>query len=304
AMRGGLSFSGTEYDYIELENETLGYVAALISISYFGLGFLASKGRTDYGEFSITSEDTFEGYTIHARDKNRIYGFSVDLQEFYSRKRQGKAITERFDLAFGLNLIRNSSNINAEGTETFANSANLGLLVKVLLLQSNAQRLEAAAGATLFNVFNQGREPSYTGEEERIYKRLNLAGGLSATLLNPRFNDGSLPGMFSELASLRLMAGASNEFASDPLILGFGGELGLVDLLFLRTGYHHDDAGNIKGLTYGAGLNLHFRKLINLRYDYAHFPAATGFSAREISSYGINIDILGWINGGKKPPLH
>ncbi|MDZ4181733.1 MAG: hypothetical protein U1B83_02560, partial [Candidatus Cloacimonadaceae bacterium] len=290
----------TDYDYIELENEKLGYEADLMSISYYGLGFLAANGRTDYGEFSFAGEDTFEGYTIHAREKNRIYGLSFDLQEFYSRKRQEKAIPERFDLAFGLNLIRNSSNINAEGTETHANSANLGLLVKVPILQSDTQRLEAAAGATLFNAFNQGRETSYTGEEECIYKRLNLAGGLSASLLNPRFNDGSLPGIFSELASLRLMAGASHEFASDPLILGFGGELGLAELLYIRTGYHHDDAGKISGLTYGAGLNLHFRKLINLRYDYAHFPAAEGFLAKEISSYGINIDIIGWINLGKK----
>ncbi len=69
---------------------------------------------------------------------------------------------------------------------------------------------------------------------------------------------GGLKSRGATLASLRISWEHERSALSidpDP-INKFGGELGIGNVLFIRGGFHHDDAGELKYPTFGAGLSL------------------------------------------------
>ncbi|MDD4309012.1 MAG: hypothetical protein PHO32_01395 [Candidatus Cloacimonetes bacterium] len=313
SLHSGFSYSTSGYDYLHSVDsnltDNLKYNAAFCGITYRGIGFLAPyenqqdefhSTRTDYGVFDIVDEEEFEGSSIHPEDIADIYGVSVNLQDFYRNfASEGRLLPENIDLAIGMNFVHNISTISLDGSSSKTDSANLGILTKAPILNRNSIFIETALGASFYNVFNKAKTNQTGSDETTIYKRANLAWGLSGAWKNKRFNAGGIPGIIENLGTMRVLAGYCDELASEPVIIGFGTELGIADMLFLRTGYHNDEAGKIKGVTYGIGINLHYRNLVGLNYNYSYFPAGSIYKEKVIEGYGLNLDIFGLIELSK-----
>src|SRR5213075_146618 len=69
-----------------------------------------------------------------------------------------------------------------------------------------------------------------------------------------------------------------------------GAELGIANVLFLRSGHYRDLTGDIDGITWGWGLNLPFGKLAGIRYDGALTPQAEGLE--DVERHGVTV----WFN--------
>ena len=306
ALQKGLSLSNNRYAYMKVANfDDLHYSAALSSISSHGFGLLVpyinhkthkTCSYIDYGAFSITDEEVFDGVPFQAYDQMTSYGLSVNLPQVYRLiKPEAQLLPKNADLALGINLIHNSSYIWPEPylERVKAKSADLGLLARIDHIQNSKLRLESAYGLSYFNAFSN--KVIYFAEEQadRIYQRLNLGVSLSCSLKNGAYPAGEgIESIVENLGTARLLAGAIEEFASDPLLLGLGGELGILDTIFMRVGYHDDNAGKISGLTYGLGINLHYRDLISAVYNYSYFPKGSLSEGKSAASYSFSIDLL------------
>jgi len=154
--------------------------------------------------------------------------------------------------------------------------------------------LESAFGVSYFNAFNDSISYLDANKAARIYQRLNLGMSFSVNMENQYYNTGrGISACVDNLYSARLLAGITEEFANDPMLLGLGGELGIFDTAFLRMGYHHDEAGNINGITYGIGINAHYRDLVSAVYNYSFFPGGSFNADKKVSNYSFSVNILG-----------
>lgn len=301
SLRNGIRYSYSSYNFMKLDSDigTLDYKASITAVGYQGIGLLASivpgSGyETNYGEIMTTEEFGNPGPTIELIEKAKVWGLALDLKEFGENFIPAvKLMPESVDLAFGVNYIRNSNTLT--GSTRYANSFDLGLLLRTPLVVSDNLQIEGAVGTSMFNAFNNSQEIVNSNEGETIYRRLNMALGISANLRNPHYKMGQNLGV-ENLGSMRLFSGGCREFASDETSWGIGAELGIADMLFLRVGRHKNEEGLIEGTTYGAGLRLHYRNLIGLRYDFAHFPVVSGFGDKTSNSFGIDLDIIGCFN--------
>ena len=313
ALKKGLSLSNNRYIYMKpganSNFDDLEYSAALSSVSYYGFGLLfpyinhethETGSYVDYGTISFIDEAAFEGITIQAYDRAKTYGLSMNLPRIYKLfKADASLLPYNADLALGVNLIHNSSYIFPEPDvgRVKANSANLGLLARMDHLQDGNLHLESAYGVSYFNAFGSTVNYVKGRQSPTIYQRLNLGMSLSCALENSAYPaDEGIKSIVENFGTARLLAGVIDEFADDPLILGFGGELGLGDTVFMRMGYHNDSAGKISGLSYGLGINLHYRDLISAVYNYSHFPGGNINKNKIANSFSFSVDLLGIIN--------
>jgi len=75
-----------------------------------------------------------------------------------------------------------------------------------------------------------------------------------------------------------------------------GMELGLLDTFFLRQGYYEDKAGGISGGTIGYGINLHYKNLVRLSYNWARIPTALLRDHENSYDLNLNFDLLKMTN--------
>lgn len=304
SLHKGISYSSSNYNFMKLSSDigTLDYKASITAFGYKGIGLVASiipgyTTESNYGETVTTNPQNIPGPTIELIDRANVYGLSIDLKEFSNNFIQNVTILPKgTDLALGLNYIRNSNTLT--GQTRYAHSFDFGVLGTMSLVNRKLFQIEGALGVSMFNVFNNSQDKLLSDGEETIYRRLNIASGISSSTRNPSYRKEQSFGV-QNLSSLRILGGRCLEYASDELSYGFGAELGLCDVLFLRVGKHKNEEGLIEGKTYGAGLRVHYRNLIGIRYDYAHFPVVSGFEDKTSHSFGFDVDLLGFLNPGK-----
>ncbi|MDY0151776.1 MAG: hypothetical protein RBS43_05840 [Candidatus Cloacimonas sp.] len=316
ALKKGLSFSNNSYAFMGAKDsdifDDLEYSSALSSLSYYGLGLLLpfvnyktseNNSYVDYGNFSVADEETFDPILFHAYDQISTYGFSVNLSEAYRLiKSEANLLPYNADLALGMNMIGNCSHITPYPYQekVKANSTNLGLLARIDHINDSNLRLESAYGLSYFNGFNNKVTFVDWGQEDLIYQRLNLGVSASLARKNSAFPVGKgIRSSVENIGTVRLLAGAIDELSDNPLLLGFGGELGLLDTVFFRMGHYDDKDGNISGLTYGLGINLHYREMISAVYNYAYFPGGSVSKGKTANSLSLNVDLLGIINDAR-----
>ncbi len=75
------------------------------------------------------------------------------------------------------------------------------------------------------------------------------------------------------------------------MIHGRGIELGLLDTFFYRNGFYDDSAGYVTGPSTGLGLNLHYKDLISLNFNWAIFAGGELVDHNESFDIGFNVDI-------------
>jgi len=306
ALYERIAWGYTDFVHMKIRSsnhtEKLHYRASLTGIGFRGLGILtslpASYGtETDFGRIPVSDEEGYEISEIYPKDQARVYGLSMDLQKLQALSGADlNPLPYGIDLALGANVISNRRLDYPEGNNHGTSSTDLGLLARMPLNISPPWDQEMALGVSMFNAFDQLRSCTITNTDETIYKRLNLALGVSGRLKNPQYQQPGMMGYMEHQVSYKLLAGACDEFSSDPLIWGCGYEMGVADMFFARFGYQHDKAGEVIGYSYGLGARLHYLDIASVSYDYASFPAHKGFSDKTGMSVGADIDFMGLID--------
>ncbi|HCM15047.1 MAG TPA: hypothetical protein DHW79_03720 [Candidatus Cloacimonas sp.] len=303
----GLSYSVSTLNFLEHdsgeENETLEHDSKLLRIGYRGFGLLLSLDplngdayatETDYGEFVLYDTAGNPLGLFYPRERSGLIGCSIDVNEFAGNfGADGDILPLKMDLALGLNHMNYISQLGWEGHEVKAKSNNLGILAKVPVFQDETWGWEAAAGASLFNAFDQSKPYTNSDGSARIYKRLNTSFSLGGSYKNKGFGGSQFQQILPNIATFRIVAGLTEDFADDPLILSCGMECGLFDVIYGRGGYYHDSSGEIEGFTGGLGVNMHYGNVVGIRGDVALFP--TGYLAKEksIIEIGAYLDLFG-----------
>ncbi|MDD2228454.1 MAG: hypothetical protein PHY48_03475 [Candidatus Cloacimonetes bacterium] len=307
SLHEGFSYSQSAYVFmhdVDTNSDDLEYQAALYSVSYHGIALLlpylypqssSYSSDIDYGEFSFTAD----GYTVshyYISDRSNTYGISLNLFEALRLVKQDQVVLPKnTDLAFGMNIIRNTSDIIPSylPEPAKASSTNLGFLARTKHSLKPDLTLESAVGLSYFNAFSSDINYIDTTSSELIYQRLNMGLSLSLSKDNPYYVTGKGTGAFAKnLYSARLLYGVIDEYADDPMLKGIGSEFGMLDTAFLRLGYHNDEAGNIKGITYGIGINAHYRDYISAVYNYSFFPGGSLKADKKISHYGFSVNFM------------
>ncbi len=309
SLHSGFSFANSHYkfftDHTQDGDKDLKYSAALASVSYKGIGLLApfvhydthkQGSYVDYGTFTITSEENFDNDYIDMHDQVKTYGLSINLPELYRNiEPENSLFPANLDIALGVNYLRNISKISpiSDSILSKANSANLGMLIRMKHTMHSNFQMESAFGVSYSNAMNNTVSYIDMSKKDLIYQCLNVGAAVSGVKKNEYYYKGSgIKAAFENLYSLRLMGGITDEHADDPLVLGVGGELGALDTVFIRMGYHSDDAGKIEGLTYGFGINLHYQDMFSVTYNFAHYPSGVISKDKKIYSYGLSFDLV------------
>lgn len=305
ALHKGISYSNTKYVFLTLYprpnvSEELNYKSSMISASFYGIGLLfptnlsnSGKASThiDYGEQQFT-DGSFEAQIVNQYDQSNSYGFSINLPEVYRQLNPNAgSIGDMVDLSIGFSHQLHESNILNRRIE--ANSTNWGYLLKLKHSYRPDLKLEAALGGSNFNALKDEIDFELGTAPVRIYQRSNIGVAFSVIKANPHYAiDNSIKSSFANLFSARILTGRIREYARPIFITGMGGELGLLDTAFLRVGYHNDEEGKIKGVTYGIGINAHYRDLVSITYNYSFFPGGITKEDKEITNYGLSVNVM------------
>ena len=84
----------------------------------------------------------------------------------------------------------------------------------------------------------------------------------------------------SDLIELLVVTDGNFSLVEDKLepIYNGGAEIKYADFIAFRMGRIHDEAGQVKAWTFGAGLNLTIPGLGNLPFDMAYIPSSEGLA--------------------------
>jgi hypothetical protein len=310
ALHKGISYSSTKYVFMTLYprpdvSEELAYRSSMMSAAYYGIGLLfptnlSNSGRAsthiDYGEQQFT-DGSFEVQNANLYDQSDSYGLSINLPEVYERLNpKAGSIANMVDFSVGISHQLHESNLLNRKID--ANSTNWGYLLKLKHTYRPNLKLEAALGGSSFNALKDEIDFGLGTSPVRIYQRSSMGVALSFMKTNPHYaKDSSITSSFANLYSARILCGNIREYARPKYIAGLGGELGIFDTAFLRVGYHNDEEGNIKGLTYGIGINAHFRDLVSITYNYSFFTGGILNEDKEITNYGLSVNVMQILRG-------
>ncbi len=313
SLHTGLSYSNTCYDFMKLkypgDEKESAYYASMMSLSYKGFGFLFPSVtnvhtwgiNADYGSIAFVDENGYEiGITKQLKEFMYPLGISVNFADLYRIIHNDNTFSNnKLDLCLGMNYILNFSSIDFGysypaniGEEYDADCVDSGALLKYSFPLTDKIHLESVAGFSMFNAYGDGIKYS-SGQQHKIYKRINTGIACSASLKNPNYlKENELTDNFENIGCLRLLAGMNDDRTQSPNIYGIGTELGFLDTIFLRSGYHKDKGGNIEGLTYGIGLDLHYRNLVSLNGNYSSFLGGSQCKDKNIYSFGCNLNVF------------
>jgi len=92
--------------------------------------------------------------------------------------------------------------------------------------------------------------------------------------------------------SFRLMSSLEGGRTFRGNIYGNGLEFGLIDTLYLRVGRYDDVEGDVRGFSFGFGVNLKIKELVSLSCNYAGFPGGGLQRLQTSMDFGLHLDIM------------
>jgi hypothetical protein len=181
--------------------------------------------------------------------------------EFAVTLSYGTSLTSR--LKWGLNGKYINSRLSTQGAGkevgqgiASAFALDMGILYRI------TERMQFGAAVT-----NLGPDISYIDKAQSDPLPRNLGVGLSYRILNSTYNRLIVQGELNKLlVNLDHGIGREMEYA----IRHIGAEYVYANLISLRAGYKYDKEGQVKHLTFGAGLQL-----VGARLDFAYIPSST-----------------------------
>jgi len=217
---------------------------------------------------------------------------NIDLGTFNSNEwaiSLGYATLLSENLGVGLNFRFIRSNLaqvevgNQKGVGVAnAFAVDLGVLKKKFLISKLSLGL---------NISNLGPKITYINASQADPIPTNFRAGLAYQLLDQEYNKVVLALDVNKLLVNRSSDGADtvakaliSAWGNDDLIFNLGGEYWYADLIALRAGYNHDEAGNVKFLSFGAGL-----RYANYQFDFAYVAAPEGHPLSDTMRFSLMI---------------
>jgi len=196
-------------------------------------------------------------------------------------------LSENLGVGLNFRFIRsNLANVQV-GAQKGAGVANafavdLGMLKKNFLID----RLNFGV-----NVSNIGPKITYINASQADPIPTNIRVGFAYNILEQQYNKITLALDVNKLLVNRTTEGPDSVWKSmvtawgnDDLIFNLGGEYWYADLIALRAGYNHDEAGNVKFLSFGAGL-----RYANYQFDFAYVAAPEGHPLSDTMRFSLMI---------------
>lgn len=292
------------------------YHASLVSFGYKGISVLIPNLNSNLQagiSFDLGTQDITDsqGDLIGQNDSfdNAILGgIALNPMEILRHlTRDQYPILNHFDLAYGVNSIYLDSYL-AAGTgltevdgsgQEWVNS--IGGIARASYCYKNIAEAEAVYGLVHLNP--QLKEFTYAEapQSDPIWNHRNQGFALGAsikaeTAIMEILPDGIIPQEF--IFCENLISGRYLSSALDPLykhkevIKASGIELGLLDTFYFRQGNYDDTDEDYSGKTIGYGINLHYKKLVGLSYNWAKIPGWPFRKHQESYDLNLNFDLL------------
>ncbi len=141
------------------------------------------------------------------------------------------------------------------------------------------------------NVSNIGPKITYINASQADPIPTNFRAGLAYKLLDQQYNKIVIALDVNKLLVNRSTDGVDtvskaliSAWGNNDYILNLGGEYWYADLIALRAGYNHDQAGNVKFLSFGAGL-----RYATYQFDFAYVAAPEGHPLSDTMRFSLMI---------------
>jgi len=219
---------------LDMYYEFLSLVHHVRGVGTFGLNVI----YLNYGQIQFTDS---QGNDIDAENP-----FEVTAGISY-----GTSITESLKFGLGAKIIH--SHLSSIGTaEEIGNGIATTVAFDLGILWKITDRFQLGSAAT-----NIGPDITYVNAAQNDPLPRNFSVGLSYKILNSPYNKFIVQTEMNHL----LVSG-------EGTIWHVGGEYNYANIIMLRGGYKHDKEGEVKHLTFGAGLHLS-----PFRFDFAYVPS-------------------------------
>ncbi len=196
-------------------------------------------------------------------------------------------LSENFGVGLNVRYIRSNLSKVGAGTEkgtgiASAFAVDLGLLKKKLFID----RLSFG-----FNVSNLGPKITYIDASQADPIPTNLRAGFAYKILDQEYNKFTVVADVNKLLVNRSSDGADDitkalvtAWGNNDFIFNLGAEYWYADLIALRAGYNHDEAGKVKFFSLGAGLRYSI-----YQFDFAYVAAPEGHPLSDTMRFSLLI---------------
>jgi hypothetical protein len=147
---------------------------------------------------------------------------------------------------------------------------------------------------TYFSVSDPDQMP--WGKHSAFSGRLSISKEIVPGLKMPPILDAFIDNLFTYYYSQdNTIYGKNTD--DNPSEWGYGYEFTFFDILSVRDGEFRDWGGEILGYTYGLGVNLNYKDMVQFQYNYAEIPGGELERKRKMDEYLFRVDffkLLDW----------
>lgn len=294
AFREGISWGLSEKDWLKATG--LGYTtsSSLVNLGWDGVSFTlpSYKLKDRSGVYFDLGMAGSGSASYHAYDTAEVYGFAFDAVKLTGKFTSIPFVEEHFSLAGGMNYLGIESHYYPPSSpygKGKGESWDIGTAGRFCWEDESGVNLEAVAAYTHRNAFDNKIDWG-NGMKDAIWESESLGYALGASLSAEKLLGNSKLIFCENLLSARYLSSTSNE--SGYISKGYGGELGLLDTFFLRRGRYDDYQGDVIGATWGYGVNLHYKDLVSVSWNYAKYPGGNLTPNQEARDINANINLM------------
>jgi hypothetical protein len=317
-FQSGLRYSYGSTQLVPEFDDEVAYKSHRILAGAWGVGVamsgkpIESIGRIgiEYGPSTITDIDGNEIGVFDAHERIRSFAVGLSVFDLISSIRVAKGgeplpLSRRLSLALGhawksyetdLAPVELLPNGHGEG-----NNNDAGILLRIApfdqiggtLRDANDRmrwKVDVAGAYTRTDYLNDHGIVYADGSSDDLFEHRSI--GASTQLTAALANDGIGDLWDFATPSIRLSVAWEKidvyEEGNKQGDLGnrVGGEISVLDMLFLRYGHVDGDAFDGEGNTYGGGFQLKYRNMVGVKGDFASYPRAGFFSGTEFERWG------------------
>lgn len=312
----GFAFEQSDDPWFEKVFSDMNYHSSYISYGWKGIGILipapSAKNHwgtfMEYGEYDMLDEygnviGTYESY-----DSCSKFAIGIDAIKFLSdinliSPESKQKMESVYEISTGVSVDFLRSTISPEGT-TEGFSSSIGCLGRYspynkLSPLGRFYTLDVVGGIVFVNPFRfkikspgeSKSDPLPWGTHPALSSKISIIKDLVPNLqLNP-FLDNIVDNLLSLYVSYdyTLYGDFSNNNTGEH---GYGYEITLLNIFSIRNGMYNDENGDVIGNTFGYGINLNYKDIFQLQYNFVKFPAGGYQKEQEKTDYMIRIDFL------------
>jgi hypothetical protein len=304
AYREGVSWGFSEKDWLKDTGFGLKYNASLVNIGYKGMSITLPSYRLselsgqylDAGIAPLYDDHWNVVGEFHSYDTAGVYGFACDAVKLGDDYISSSFVKEHLMLACGITYKDITSYLYPAGSAVGVGEGScwdVGTAARFSWEDISGVGVEAVGAYTHNNVFN-GKAGFGDGLEDPLWECKNFGYAVGVNLSGEKvLGDIIDPKLiyFDNLVSFRYLSSTANE--SGDKSKGYGAEWGLMDTFFIRKGRYEDYEGEIVGNTFGYGIDLHYKDIVSLSWNYAEYPGGVLMNGpQKAEDINVNLDFL------------